>query len=195
MARTAEIKRGTRETQICLSLNLDGSGRSNIQTPIPFFSHMLEQVSRHGQIDLDIEAKGDTEIDFHHTVEDVGIVLGQAIEKALDDKKGIYRFADAYVPLNEALAHCVIDVSGRPFFVFNADLPKTKIGDFDVELVAEFFQAVSANAGITLHINVPYWGNLHHVVEAMFKAFAKTLDKACTVDSRSEGVPSTKGKL
>lgn len=195
MARIAEIKRETRETQICISLNLDGSGRSNIQTPIPFFSHMLEQVSRHGYIDLDIEAKGDTEVDFHHTVEDVGIVLGQAIGKALDDKKGICRFADAYVPLNEALAHCVIDISGRPFFVFKADLPKTKIGDFDVELVAEFFQAVSSNAGITLHINIIYWENLHHVVEAMFKAFAKTLDKACTVDSRSRDVPSTKGKL
>ena len=195
MARIAEIKRKTRETQICLSLNLDGSGRSNIQTPIPFFSHMLEQVSRHGYIDLDIEAKGDTDIDFHHTVEDVGIVMGQAIEKALGDKKGICRFANAYVPLNEALAHCVIDISGRPFFVFNADLPKTKIGDFDVELVAEFFQAVSSNAGITLHINIPYWGNLHHVVEAIFKAFAKTLDKACMADSRSKDVPSTKGKL
>ena len=180
---------------LCLLLDLDGSGRSDIRTPIPFFNHMLEQISRHGYVDLDIDATGDTEIDFHHTVEDVGIVLGKAIEKSLGDKKGIRRFADAWVPLNEALAHCVIDISGRAFFVFNADLPKTKIGNFDVELVAEFFQAVSANAGITLHINVPYWGNLHHVVEAIFKAFAKTLDQACRKDSPSGEIPSTKGKL
>ena len=195
MARTAEIKRETSETQIELSLNLDGSGKSEIHTPIPFLSHMLEQIARHGFFDLKLRAQGDTHVDYHHTVEDIGIVFGEAIAEALGDKKGIRRFADASVPLNEALATSVVDISGRAFFVFNVDLPKTKVGTFDVELVSEFFQAVAANSGITLHIIVPYWTNLHHVVEAIFKSFARALDMASATDSRSREIPSTKGKL
>ncbi|MFQ5671744.1 MAG: imidazoleglycerol-phosphate dehydratase HisB [Nitrospinales bacterium] len=195
MGRVSQIKRATRETEIAVSLNLDGSGEHNIQTPIPFLDHMLAQLSRHGFFDLDIQARGDTEIDFHHTVEDVGISLGQAFSQALGDKKGIRRFADVSVPLNEALATSVVDLSGRAFFVFNADLPKAKIGEFDVELVPEFFQAFAANAGVTLHITAAYWSNLHHVVEAMFKSFARALDEACSLDPRSGEIPSTKGRL
>ncbi|MBI4390013.1 MAG: imidazoleglycerol-phosphate dehydratase HisB [Nitrospinae bacterium] len=195
MARTSQIKRATRETEIEVSLDLDGSGDYDIQTSIPFLDHMLSQVARHGLFDLKVRAKGDIHIDFHHTVEDVGIAVGQAFEKALGDKKGIRRFADASVPLNEALAHCVVDVSGRAYFVFKADFPKAKIGEFDVELVSEFFQAFAANGGVTLHIQAVYWTNLHHIVEAMFKAFGKALDQATALDPRSSGVPSTKGRL
>ncbi|MGP0629209.1 imidazoleglycerol-phosphate dehydratase HisB [Nitrospina sp. 32_T5] len=195
MDRCSQITRKTSETEIEVSLVIDGSGQSEIQTPIPFLDHMLAQLTRHGYFDLQLKAKGDTEIDFHHTVEDVGITLGQAFDKALGDKKGIRRFASSSVPLNEALAECVVDISGRSFFVFNIDLPKTKLGQFDVELVPEFFQAFSANSGITLHLNSPYWSNLHHIVEASFKAFAKALDQACALDPRSDAIPSTKGKL
>ncbi|CAI2717855.1 imidazoleglycerol-phosphate dehydratase HisB [Nitrospina watsonii] len=195
MDRCSQIKRKTSETEIEVSLVIDGSGQSEIQTPIPFLDHMLAQLTRHGYFDLQLKAKGDIEIDFHHTVEDVGITLGQAFDKALGDKKGIRRFASSSVPLNEALAECVVDISGRSFFVFNIDLPKTKLGQFDVELVPEFFQAFSANSGITLHMNSPYWSNLHHIVEASFKAFAKALDQACALDPRSDVIPSTKGKL
>ncbi|MFQ5444241.1 MAG: imidazoleglycerol-phosphate dehydratase HisB [Nitrospinales bacterium] len=195
MARTSKIKRATKETEIEISLNLDGQGKDDIQTPIPFLDHMLSQLARHGLFDLKVRAKGDTHIDFHHTVEDVGITLGQAFAKALGDKKGIRRFADASVPLNEALAKCVVDISGRPFFVFTLDLPRTKIGEFDVELVPEFFQAFSAHSGVTLHFNSPYWSNLHHIIEALFKSFARALKDACAIDARSKGVPSTKGKL
>ena len=156
--------------------------------------HMLAQISRHGYFDLTVKATGDTHIDFHHTVEDLGITLGQAFEKALGDKKGIRRFAQSSVPLNEALVNCVVDLS-RSYFVFNIDLPKAKLGDFDVELVPEFFQAVSANCGLTLHMNSPYWNNLHHVVEASFKAFAKAMDQASSLDPRSNTIPSTKGSL
>ncbi|MFQ5717251.1 MAG: imidazoleglycerol-phosphate dehydratase HisB [Nitrospinales bacterium] len=195
MARVSKIKRSTRETEIEISLALDGKGEYDIHTPIPFLDHMLSQVSRHGYFDLEVWAKGDTEIDFHHTVEDVGIALGMAFAQALGEKKGIRRFADTSVPLNEALARCVIDISGRGFFVFKADLPKAKVGEFDVELVPEFFQAFADNSGMTLHFQVPYWNNLHHVVEAMFKSFARTLDQACSLDPRSGGIPSTKGKL
>ena len=156
---------------------------------------MLSQVARHGYFDLTVKAKGDTHIDFHHTVEDVGIAVGQAFKEALGDKKGIRRFAEANVPLNEALAQCIIDISGRAFFVFNLELPKAKLGEFDVELVPEFFQAFAANSDITLHFSSPYWNNLHHITEALFKSFARALDSACTLDSRSEEVPSTKGTL
>ncbi|CCQ92152.1 Imidazoleglycerol-phosphate dehydratase [Nitrospina gracilis 3/211] len=195
MDRCSQITRKTSETEIEVSLVIDGSGQSEIQTPIPFLDHMLAQLTRHGYFDLQLKAKGDIEIDFHHTVEDVGITLGQAFDKALGDKKGIRRFASSSVPLNEALAECVVDISGRSFFVFNIDLPKTKLGQFDVELVPEFFQAFSANSGVTLHLNSPYWSNLHHIVEASFKAFAKALDQACALDPRSDAIPSTKGKL
>ena len=195
MARSSNIKRSTRETNITIRLNLDGTGKHDINTTISYLDHMLAQVSRHGFFDITVKAEGDTHIDFHHTVEDVGIALGEAFAKALGDKKGIRRFADASVPLNEALSQCIIDISGRGFFVFNVDLPKAKIGEFDAELVPEFFQAFSANSGITLHLNSPYWDNLHHISEALFKSFARALDQACSLDSRSKGVPSTNGKL
>ncbi|MFT4578189.1 MAG: imidazoleglycerol-phosphate dehydratase [Nitrospinales bacterium] len=195
MARTSHIKRSTSETQIEVKLNLDGSGIQEIKTPVPFLDHMLSQLAKHGYFDLTIKAQGDTHIDFHHTVEDVGIAVGQAFKEALGEKKGIRRFSEANVPLNEALAQCVIDISGRAFFVFNVELPKAKLGEFDVELVAEFFQAFSANSGITLHLNSPYWNNLHHITEALFKAFARALDSACSLDSRTSEVPSTKGTL
>ena len=195
MARTSYVKRSTSETQIEVSLNLDGSGDQDIKTPIPFLDHMLCQLAKHGYFDLKVKAKGDTHIDFHHTVEDVGIAVGQAFKEALGEKKGIRRFAEANVPLNEALAQCVIDISGRAFFVFNIDFPKAKLGEFDVELVSEFFQAFSANSDITLHLNSPYWSNLHHITEALFKAFARSLDSACSIDSRTSDIPSTKGTL
>ena len=195
MARTSHVKRSTSETQIEIILNLDGTGVQDIQTPVPFLDHMVSQLARHGYFDLTVKAKGDTHIDFHHTVEDVGIAVGQAFKEALGDKKGIRRFAEANVPLNEALAQCIIDISGRAFFVFNLELPKAKLGEFDVELVPEFFQAFSANSGVTLHFNSPYWNNLHHITEALFKSFARALDSACTIDSRSKDVPSTKGTL
>ena len=195
MARTSHVKRSTSETQIEVSLNLDGSGVQDIQTPIPFLDHMLSQLAKHGYFDLTVKAQGDTQIDFHHTVEDVGIAVGQAFKEALGEKKGIRRFAEASTPLNEALDQCVIDISGRAFFVFNVELPKSKLGEFDVELVSEFFQAFSANRGTTLHLNSPYWSNLHHIIEALFKAFAKALDSACSIDSRTSDIPSTKGIL
>jgi len=195
MARTSQVKRSTKETEIEVSLNLDGQGESEVDTAIPFLDHMLSQLSRHGYFDIKLKAKGDIQIDYHHTVEDVGIVLGEAFTKALGDKKGIRRFADTQAPLNEALAQTVIDISGRGYFVFNATLPKSKIGEFDVELVPEFFQAFATNAGITLHMNCPYWENLHHIVEALFKSFARGLDIACSLDNRTDQVPSTKGKL
>ena len=195
MARTSHVKRSTSETQIEVSLNLDGSGIQDIKTPIPFLDHMLSQLAKHGYFDLTVKAQGDTQIHFHHTVEDVGIAVGQAFKEALGEKKGIRRFAEASTPLNEALAQCVIDISGRAFFVFNVELPKSKIGEFDVELVAEFFQAFSANSDTTLHLNSPYWNNLHHIIEALFKAFARALDSACSVDSRTSDIPSTKGTL
>ena len=195
MARTSYVKRSTSETQIEVSLNLDGSGDQDIKTPIPFLDHMLCQLAKHGYFDLKVKAKGDTHIDFHHTVEDVGIAVGQAFKEALGEKKGIRRFAEANVPLNEALAQCIIDISGRAFFVFNVDLPKAKLGEFDAELVSEFFQAFSANSDITLHLNSPYWNNLHHIIEALFKAFARSLDFACSIDSRTSDIPSTKGTL
>jgi imidazoleglycerol-phosphate dehydratase len=195
MARISHVKRSTSETQIEVTLNLDGTGIQDIQTPVPFLDHMLSQLARHGFFDLTVKAQGDTHIDFHHTVEDVGIAVGQAFKEALGDKKCIRRFAEANVPLNEALAQCVVDISGRAFFVFNLELPKAKLGEFDVELVSEFFQAFAANSGLTIHFNSPYWDNLHHIVEALFKSFARALDYACSLDSRSADIPSTKGTL
>ena len=195
MARTSHVKRSTSETQIEVTLNLDGTGIQDIRTPVAFLDHMLSQLARHGFFDLTVKAQGDTHIDFHHTVEDVGIAVGQAFKEALGDKKGIRRFAEANVPLNEALAQCIVDISGRAFFVFNLELPKAKLGEFDVELVSEFFQAFAANSGLTIHFNSPYWSNLHHIVEALFKSFARALDFACSLDSRSGAIPSTKGTL
>ena len=195
MTRTSYVKRSTSETQIEVSLNLDGSGVQDIKTPVPFLDHMLSQLAKHGYFDLTVKAQGDTQIDSHHTVEDVGIAVGKAFKEALGEKKGIRRFAEASVPLNEALAQCIIDISGRSYFVFNVALPKAKLGEFDVELVSEFFQAFSANSGTTLHFNSPYWNNLHHITEALFKAFARALDSACSIDLRTSDIPSTKGTL
>jgi len=195
MSRTAAIERITKETRIKLSIDLDGSGQGKICTSVPFLDHMLDLFARHGLFDLMVEAQGDIDIDCHHTVEDIGIVLGQAMKEALGDKKGIRRYGQASLPMDETLAEVVTDLSGRPFLVYNVDLPKVKIGDFDVELGREFFQAFVNNLGANLHINVRYGDNVHHVLEACFKGTAKALDMATQVDQRIEGVLSTKGKL
>src|SRR5512136_535305 len=195
MSRKASIERITKETQIRLTLELDGSGKSRICTSVPFLDHMLDLFTRHGLFDMEVEAKGDIDIDFHHTVEDIGIVLGQAFKQALGDKKGIRRYGQASVPMDETLATVAIDLSGRPFLVYNVHVPKVKIGEFDVELVKEFFQAFVNNCGTNLHVNVMYGENVHHILEACFKAAARALDQATQVDARIEGVLSTKGKL
>ena len=195
MPRKASIERITKETQIRLSLNLDGKGKAKICTSVPFLDHMLDLFTRHGLFDMEVEAKGDIDIDFHHTVEDIGIVLGQAFKEALGDKKGIHRYGQATVPMDETLAAVAIDLSGRPYLVYNVSIPKVKIGEFDVELVREFFQAFVNNCGANLHINVMYGENVHHILEACFKAAARALDQATRVDPRIEGVLSTKGKL
>jgi imidazoleglycerol-phosphate dehydratase len=195
MSRKASIERITKETQIRLSLDLDGTGRSRICTSVPFLDHMLDLFTRHGLFDMEVEAKGDIDIDFHHTVEDIGIVLGQAFKEALGDKKGIRRYGQATVPMDETLAAVAVDLSGRPFLVYNVSVPKVKIGDFDVELVHEFFQAFVNNCCSNLHVNVMYGDNVHHILEACFKAAARALDQATQMDPRIEGVLSTKGKL
>jgi len=195
MSRKASIERVTKETQIRLSLNLDGKGKAKICTSVPFLDHMLDLFTRHGLFDMEVEAKGDIDIDFHHTVEDIGIVLGQAFREALGDKKGIHRYGQASVPMDETLAAVAIDLSGRPYLVYNVRIPKVKIGEFDVELVREFFQAFVNNCGANLHVNVMYGENVHHILEACFKAAARALDQATRVDPRIEGVLSTKGKL
>lgn len=195
MARTAAIERVTKETRIKLSINLDGTGVAKICTSVPFLDHMLDLFARHGLFDLEVEASGDIDIDFHHTVEDIGIVLGQAIKEALGDKAGIRRYGQATVPMDETLASVATDLSGRPFLVYNVRLPKVKIGEFDVELAKEFFQALTNNLGANLHINVMYGDNVHHILEACFKATARALDIATQHDPRIVGVMSTKGKL
>jgi imidazoleglycerol-phosphate dehydratase len=195
MNRTADISRKTKETSIKVSLNLDGSGNATIKTGVGFFDHMLDLLARHSLIDLTVEAEGDLHIDAHHTVEDVGIVIGQAIEKAVGDKKGIYRYGWATVPMDESLASVAIDLSGRPAFVYNVSYRGSMIGNFPVELVEEFFKSVATNAKMNLHINVPYGTNNHHIAESIFKAIAKALRQAVSIDSRNPGVPSTKGSL
>ncbi|HJN02628.1 MAG: imidazoleglycerol-phosphate dehydratase HisB [Nitrospinota bacterium] len=195
MERTAVVKRKTSETEIEMDLNLDGEGKYDLSTNIPFLDHMLAQLAKHGLFDLKIKAKGDVEIDFHHTVEDVGIVVGEAFKKALKDKKGIRRFGSAYTPLDEALALVVVDIAGRPYFVYDVDLPKEKVGEFDVELVEDFFQAFANNCGATLHVRMISGNNLHHIVEAIFKAFAKAMDQGTRIDKRIKDIPSTKGVL
>jgi imidazoleglycerol-phosphate dehydratase len=195
MSRTAELSRNTKETQIKLSLDLDGTGKSSIATGVGFLDHMLDLLARHSLIDLTVQASGDLHIDAHHTVEDVGIVLGQAIEKALGDKRGIYRYGWAIVPMDESLAQVAIDLSGRPAFVFNVAFRGDSIGVFPVELVEEFFKSVATNAKLNLHVNVPYGGNNHHIAEAIFKAMAKALRQAVSDDPRNKDVPSTKGSL
>jgi imidazoleglycerol-phosphate dehydratase len=195
MARTATIERVTKETRIKLTINLDGTGVGRICTSVPFLDHMLDLFARHGLFDLEVEAAGDIDIDFHHTVEDIGIVLGQAIKEAVGEKKGIRRYGQATVPMDETLASVATDLSGRPYLVYNVRLPKVKIGEFDVELAREFFQALTNNLGANLHVNVMYGDNVHHILEACFKATARALDLATQLDLRIQGVMSTKGKL
>lgn len=194
--RTATVKRDTLETQIELSLNLDGSGNSQQKTGVPFLEHMLDQVARHGMFDLTINAKGDLHIDAHHTVEDIGITLGQAFAEALGDKKGLRRYGHAYVPLDEALSRVVIDFSGRPGLEYQANYPRAMIGSFDVDLLQEFFQGFVNHAKATLHIDNIRGANAHHIAETIFKAFGRALRMAVEVDPRMQDIiPSTKGSL
>lgn len=194
--RTADIARSTSETEIRVSLGLDGTGQGEIATGIGFLDHMLTALSRHSLIDLDVEAKGDLHIDFHHTTEDVGIVLGQALKRALGDKRGIRRYGHAVVPMDETLAEAAIDISGRPFLAWSVAFPRDKIGEMDTELFEEFFRAFAMNAGITLHIAQRAGTNAHHIAEGVFKAVARALRQAVEMDPRAAGViPSTKGVL
>lgn len=193
--RSSEIVRNTKETQIRVSVNIDGKGEARLATGIGFFDHMLHHVARHGLFDLAVEAKGDLEIDGHHTVEDVGICLGKAYLQALGDMTGIARFGHAVVPMDEVLAEVAVDFSGRPFLSFQADLPRGRAGEFDSELTEEFFRAFAVNSRTTLHIELRRGGNLHHCIEGIFKAFARALDRATQRDARITDVPSTKGML
>ena len=196
MARQAKISRKTKETDITLSINLDGKGESRIKTGIGFFDHMLDQLAKHALIDMEITAKGDLHIDDHHTVEDTGIALGQAFKDALGDKRGIRRYGHAYLAMDEALSRVALDFSGRAYLVCNVDFPTQKIGQFDAELVREFFQAFASNAGLTLHVETLYGANSHHIAESCFKALAKALRMAVEKDDRAgEALPSTKGVL
>ena len=195
MSRSSHQSRSTAETTIELDLELDGSGTAKASTGIPFFDHMLEQLGKHGGFDLAIDAQGDLDVDTHHTVEDVGIVLGQALDEALGDRAGIRRYGSAVVPMDESLAECAIDISGRPLCIFEADLPTTSIAGFDTELAEEFFRAVANSARLTLHVSVRYGTNAHHMIEGSFKAFARALRVAVSIDPDESGVPSTKGTL
>jgi len=196
MTRTAQIVRNTKETRITVSVNLDGAGTARFATGIPFLEHMLEQIARHGLVDLEVEAKGDLHIDAHHTVEDIGIALGQAFLKAAGDKAGIRRYGHAYVPLDEALSRVVIDLSGRPGLEYRVDYPRARVGEFDVDLVREFFQGFVNHALVTVHIDGISGQNAHHIVETVFKAFGRALRMAIEPDARMAGiVPSTKGQL
>lgn len=194
--RCAHVNRNTLETQVTIDINLDGTGQSQFDTGVPFLEHMLEQIARHGLIDLTIHAKGDTHIDDHHTVEDIGITLGQAFAQALSDKKGIQRYGHAYVPLDEALSRVVLDCSGRPGLIYQVTFPRDHIGDFDVDLFYEFFQAFVNHAQTTLHIENLYGRNAHHISETIFKAFGRALRMAVALDPRMHNIlPSTKGSL
>lgn len=195
MERKAEIKRKTNETDIALNFCLDGSGKSEINTGVGFFDHMLTLFAKHGLFDLEVQATGDLDVDAHHTVEDIGIVLGQALKQALGDKESIRRYGASYVPMDEALAMVALDLGGRPFLVFEARFSSDKVGGMETELVEEFFRAVAFNAGINVHIKVYYGSNNHHIIEAIFKAFARSLDEATRIDDRIDGVMSTKGVL
>ena len=195
-ARQARVERKTKETEIALQLNLDGTGAAKVQTPIPFFSHMLEAWARHGLMDLAVEAQGDVEVDQHHTVEDVGIVLGQALRQALGDKKGIARYGTAFVPMDEALVSASVDLSGRAYLVFGVPVARTRVSNFELDLLQEFFRAFAFNAEMTLHVTMHYGGNLHHITEAVFKAVGRALAEATRLNPRIAGVlPSTKGSL
>jgi imidazoleglycerol-phosphate dehydratase len=194
--RIATVTRDTLESQITVTVNLDGTGKANFATPVPFLEHMLDQIARHGLVDLDIQAKGDTHIDDHHTVEDIGITLGMAIAKAIGDKKGLTRYGHAYVPLDEALSRVVMDFSGRPGLIMKADFVRSHVGSFDVDLVREFFQGFVNHALVSLHIDNLRGANAHHQVETIFKAFGRALRVAASTDERMAGVmPSTKGTL
>lgn len=194
--RKATVQRNTAETQISVTVDLDGTGKANLSSGVPFLDHMLDQVARHGMIDLDVSAKGDLHIDGHHTVEDIGITLGQAVAKAVGDKKGLRRYGHAYVPLDEALSRVVVDFSGRPGIEFHVDFTRALIGEFDVDLTHEFFQGFANHAQVTLHIDNLRGDNAHHQCETVFKAFARALRMAIEIDSRAAGViPSTKGAL
>jgi imidazoleglycerol-phosphate dehydratase len=194
--RAARVKRTTKETDIDVAVELDGKGTSDIATGIGFFDHMLDLLARHSRIDLTVRAKGDLHIDHHHTTEDVGIALGQAVKQSLGDMKGIARYADVHVPMDEALTRVAIDVSGRPFLVFKVQFGRAKIGSFDTELVQEWFQAFAMNAGITLHVETLYGTNDHHIAESCFKGLARAMRAAFAIDPRAAGeVPSTKGRL
>ena len=196
MIRNATVTRNTKETQITATVNLDGVGKSNLNSGVPFLDHMLDQIARHGMIDIDVQATGDTHIDDHHTVEDVGITLGQAFTQALGDKVGIRRYGHAYVPLDEALSRVVIDLSGRPGLTMKVDYTRSRIADFDVDLFTEFFQGYVNHALCTLHIDNIRGSNAHHQAETVFKAFGRALRMACEADARAAGIlPSTKGTL
>lgn len=194
--RVATVSRDTLETQITVSVNLDGTGKAVLNSGVPFLDHMLDQIARHGMIDLEVDAKGDTHIDDHHTVEDIGITLGQAFTKAVGDKKGIRRYGHAYVPLDEALSRVVVDFSGRPGLFMEADFTRSMVGSFDVDLVHEFFQGFVNHANVSLHIDNLKGSNSHHQIETIFKAFGRAVREALTLDSRMAGItPSTKGAL
>jgi imidazoleglycerol-phosphate dehydratase len=193
--RRAEIRRQTHETSVELELNLDGAGLADLESPVGFLNHMLALLARHALVDLKVKALGDTDVDFHHTVEDIGICLGQALDRALAAKEGIARFGAAAVPMDEALAQVAVDLSGRPFFVYNVTFPGERIGDFETQLVGEFLQAVATHGKLTLHVAVPYGSNDHHMAEAIFKGLARALKAAVSRDPRVSGTPSTKGVL
>jgi imidazoleglycerol-phosphate dehydratase len=196
VTRTATIARKTKETEITATINLDGTGSYDIKTGVGFLDHMLEQLARHSLIDITLRAKGDLHIDFHHTVEDVGIVLGQAVAKAMGDKQGISRYADTHLAMDETLTRVAVDVSGRPYLIWHVAFTRDKLGDFDTELFREWFQAFAQNAGITLHITTLYGDNNHHIAETCFKGLARSLRQAISIDPRQGGrVPSTKGSL
>lgn len=195
MDRIARLERKTKETDITIRFNVDGSGKSDIKTGVGFFDHMLEGFSKHGFFDLNAQVKGDLNVDCHHTIEDTGIVLGGAIREALGDKQGIKRYGSSILPMDETLVLCALDLSGRPYLNFDATFTTERVGDMDTEMVREFFYAISYSAGMNLHLKVLDGGNNHHMIEAMFKAFAKALDEATTLDSRVTSVLSTKGSL
>ena len=193
--RSSKIVRKTAETEICVALELDGEGRSEIATGIGFFDHMLTLLVKHSFIDLSVQAKGDLQVDSHHTIEDCGIVLGQALKAAVAGKEGMHRYGNCFLPMDETLAQACLDFSGRPYLVFDVQLPKVVLGNYDVEMTEEFFRAVAAEAGLTLHLRVLYGRNTHHIIEALFKAFARALSDAVAADARVNGVMSSKGSL
>ncbi len=195
MTRQSKIERKTSEVAVSVDINVDGSGRHNVDTGIPFFNHMLSQFAKHGYFDLKLKAKGDLEVDYHHTVEDVGLALGEAFRTALGDKRGISRFGEAFVPFDEALVFASVDLSGRPFCAYRVDTPKSKIGEFDAELGREFFKSLTNTLKCNLHIELKHGDNLHHIIEAAFKAVGRALDRATMIDGRSKEIPSTKGRL